>query len=117
MSPHPDPVAVVQRQLDAYNARDLARFVACYAPTAQVYRPPAAEPALAGRQALSDHYAANRFNLPALRADLLGRMVVGNKVVDHERVFGVKEQPFEAAVVYEVDAQGLIAAVWFFNAA
>jgi hypothetical protein len=51
-----------------------------------------------------------------LRADLLGHMVVGNKVVDHERVFGVKDQPFEAAVVYEVDAQSLIAAVWFFNA-
>jgi ketosteroid isomerase-like protein len=26
-----NPEAVVQRQLDAYNARDLARFVACYA--------------------------------------------------------------------------------------
>jgi hypothetical protein len=52
MSPHSDPVAVVQRQLDAYNARDLAWFVACYAPTVKVYRPPAAEPALACRQAL-----------------------------------------------------------------
>jgi hypothetical protein len=28
----------------------------------------------------------------------------------------VKVQPFEAAVVYEVDAQGLITAVWLFNA-
>jgi hypothetical protein len=112
----PDPTAIVQRQLDAYNARDLRAFVACYAPAVQVYRPPAAQPALAGRQALSDHYAAKRFNLPALRAELLGRIVVGHKVIDHERVFGVNEQPFEAAVVYEVDAQGLIAAVWFFNA-
>jgi hypothetical protein len=111
-----DPAAVVQRQLDAYNARDLSAFVACYAPGVRVFRPPAAQPALAGRQALSDHYAAKRFNLPALRAELLGRIVVGNKVIDHERVFGVNEQPFEAAVVYDVDAQGLIAAVWFFNA-
>jgi hypothetical protein len=116
MNQHTDAFAVVQRQLDAYNARDLTRFVACYAQDVQVYRPPSTQPALSGRQALSDHYAANRFNLPALRAELLCRMVVGNKVIDHERVFGVKDQPFDAAVVYEVDAKGLIAAVWFFNA-
>ena len=38
---------------------------------------------------------------------------MGNKVVDHERVWGVHEQPFEAVAVYEVSA-GLIQNVWFF---
>ena len=107
---------IVQAQLDAYNTRDLARFVACYAEDARVYRPPVAEPSLAGRAALAAHYGAHRFNLPALHADLVSRMLLGNQVVDHERVHGVTEQPFEAVVVYEVNAAGLIAAVWFFNA-
>ena len=43
-------------------------------------------------------------------------MVVGNKVIDHERVSGVHDRPFEAAVVYEV-VDGVIRTVWFFDAA
>jgi len=107
--------APVQRQLDAYNQRDLTRFVAEYAEDVRVYRPPDVAPALAGKRALADYYAANRFNRPALHAALLARMVVGNKVVDHERISGVRDAPFEAVAVYEV-ADGLIQAVWFFNA-
>ena len=109
------PEVPVQQQLDAYNARDLARFVAPYAEDVRVYRPPAAVPALAGKRALADYYAANRFNLPALHADLVARMVLGNKVVDHERISGVRDAPFDAVAVYEV-VDGLIRAVWFFNA-
>ena len=108
--------AVVQRQLDAYNARDLERFVACYAEDVRLYRPPATEPAIAGKRALAEHYARNRFSLPALHAELRARMVLGDKVVDHERVHGVRDAPFDAAAVYQVSG-GLIAAVWFFEAA
>lgn len=110
------PESIVQAQLDAYNARDLARFTACYAPDVRVYRPPQPEPVLAGREALAAHYAKNRFNLPSLHADLVNRMVLGRKVIDHERIHGVREAPFEAAAVYEVGADGLIATVWFFEA-
>jgi hypothetical protein len=114
-----NPEAVVQRQLDAYNARDLARFVACYAEDVRVWRPPEPQPVIVGREALSDHYAAHRFNLPGLHAALLGRLVFGNKVIDQERIVGLtdtSEQPIDAAAVYEINAEGLIAAVWFFNA-
>jgi hypothetical protein len=104
----------VQAQLDAYNARALEPFVACYTEDVECFRPPQAEPVLSGRAALAAHYAAHRFNLPALHAALVNRMVLGNKVVDHERITGVREQPFEAAVVYEVQG-GLIRRVWFFN--
>ena len=109
------PETVVQRQLDAYNARDLARFVACCAEDVRVWRPPVPQPAIVGRQALSDHYAAHRFNLPSLHAELLSRMVIGRKVIDQERITGVGETPLEAAAVYQVNDEGLIAAVWFFN--
>ena len=117
----------VQEQLDAYNARDLARFVACYADDVQLFRPPTADPVLVGKAALSAHYAANRFNLPKLHAELVNRMVLGNKVVDHERISGVREEPFDAVVVFEVRFEvefgvtsevsgALISKVWFFNA-
>jgi len=109
------PEQLAQEQLDAYNARDLARFVACYADDIKLYRPPAAEPFISGKDQLAAHYAANRFNLPALHAELCGRLVVGNKVFDHERIRGVRDEPFEVVAAYEV-RDGLIATGFFFNA-
>lgn len=106
--------AVVQRQLDAYNARDLERFVAEFSATVQVYRPPATEPTISGKPALAEFYANNRFNLPDLHAEVVNRMVLGNKVIDHERITGVKPQVIEVVAVYEV-ANGLIQSVWFFS--
>jgi hypothetical protein len=104
-------VAVVQRQLDAYNARDLTAFLACYGENICTYRPPSPEPVLAGKHALGRFYAEHRFNLPALHAELVKRMVLGNKVIDHERITGVRDHPFEVAVVYEV-VDGLICHTW-----
>ena len=108
--------AAVQRQLEAYNARDLGRFLAEFAPGVRVFRPPAVEPAIEGIDALRAFYAAERFNRPALHAELLGRMVLGNKVVDHERISGVREAPFEMVVVYQV-VDGRIATLWTFDGA
>ena len=109
------PEQIAQEQLDAYNARDLARFLACYAEHIAIFRPPQAEPVMQGRTAVGAHYAANRFSLPGLHAELLGRLVVGNKVFDHERIHGVRPEPFEVAAVYEV-VDGLIAKAYFFDA-
>jgi len=109
------PAQLAQEQLIAYNERNLDRFLACYAEDIVLYRPPAAEPMLRGKAALAAHYANKRFNLPGLHAELLGRLVVGSKVFDHERVHGVRPEPFEVAASYEV-RDGLIAAAYFFDA-
>ena len=107
------PVEIVQRQLEAYNARDLAAFVAMYADDIRIYRMPATEPAISGKAALSEFYAGKRFNLPALHAELLGRIATGNKVVDHERIRGIAEGLVEAVAVYQVGA-AQIEQVWFY---
>jgi hypothetical protein len=107
------PQAVIQRQLEAYNAHDLDRFLAEYSEDVRVYRPPAVEPAIVGKAALGRFYATQRFNQINLRAEIVNRMVLGNKVIDHERVSGLGEQPFEVAAVYEV-IDGLIHCVWFY---
>ena len=108
----PDAAALVQRQLEAYNARDLDRFAATYSETVRIFRMPAAEPALSGMSQLRDTYR-QRFASPSLHAELLNRIVLGNKVVDHERVTGIRSEPVEAIAVYEVQG-GLIQTVWFF---
>jgi len=38
-------------------------------------------------------------------------MAFGNKVIDHERISGVREQPFDVAVVYAIE-RGLIVCMW-----
>lgn len=108
-------VDVVQRQVEAYNDRDLERFVAEYSNAVQIFRPPAIEPAISGKAQLSEFYRSQRFSLPALKADILNRMVLGTRVIDHERIWGVREEPFEVAVVYEVINE-TIQTVWTFAA-
>ena len=108
-----DPTALAQEQLDAYNAHDLARFLACYAEEIRVFRMPATEPVFTGKPAFGEFYRTQRFNQPALHADLLGRIAMGNKVIDHEKIVGLGDKPIEAAAVYEVNG-GLITTVWFY---
>lgn len=108
-----DAISPVQEQLDAYNAHDLRRFLSVYADDVVVFRMPASEPALSGKQAFSDFYEKNRFNNPQLHAHLVSRMAFGNKVIDHERIDGLPGSPLEAAAVYEIN-DGLIQKVWFY---
>lgn len=109
------PSQPVQRQLEAYNAKDLAAFIACYHADVCIYRMPALEPVIIGQDALAHFYANKRFSNSKLRAEVLKRMVVGNKVLDHERVYGMTENPYEVVVVYEVQ-DSLILNAWFYPA-
>ena len=109
-----EPEAFAQRQLDAYNDRDLERFLAEYTDDIVAYRLPSGEAVAVGKSAFGEHYRKNRFTLPNLRAELVSRMVFGNKVIDQERVFGVAERPMEVAAIYEVTLVG-ICRVWFLS--
>ena len=109
-----NPVELVARQTEAYNARDLDRFVATYSDSVRIFRMPGTEPAISGKAQLTQEYRS-RFQLPHLHADILSRMVLGNKVFEHERVSGILAEPIEAVAVYEV-LDGLIHTVWFYFA-
>ena len=100
--------AVVQRQLEAYNARDLDAFVAQYADDVELFRPPAPAPALVGRAALREFYAHARFVHVGLHAELVHRAVLGATVIDHERISGVRPEPFEVVVVYQVEGDQIV---------
>jgi hypothetical protein len=72
MSADEGPEAVVQRQLDAYNARDLDALLAIYADDAEVFEHPATRVAT-GTEALRARFAV-RFQEPNLHARLLNRI-------------------------------------------
>ena len=103
----------VQEQLDAYNARDLERFLACYGEDA-VVEDAAGQRLMDGREALRATYGALFANSPELRAVVPTRIRVGDFVIDEERVTGLNlpglPPAMHAAVVYRV-RDGLIVQV------
>jgi len=108
-----DPAAAVQRQLDAYNARDIEAFMATWAENAEYFEHPNTLLARGHAQIRERHVV--RFKEPNLHGQLIQRMVVGNKVVDQElvtRTFPEGAGRIEVLALYEV-AEGKIAKAWF----
>ena len=107
------PEAVVQRQLDAYNAHDLDALVAAYAGEARLFEHPAT--LLASGSAQLRERFASRLQEPNLHAHLSKRIVMGRFVVDHERVartFPEGTGTIELIATYEV-VDGKIVNAWF----
>ena len=112
MNPSRLPEAVIQRQLDAYNGRDLEALLECYAADAQLFEHPS-RPLASGTAELHQRFAL-RFQEPNLHALLLQRVVMGSFVIDHERVtrtFPDGTGTIELTMIYEVQ-DGVIARTW-----
>ncbi len=104
--------AVVQAQLEAYNAHDIAAFLATYADDAQIFEHPAKLLA-SGQAEMRERYTA-RFKEPNLNAVVVKRIVMGNTVIDHERVtrtFSEGQGTQDAVLIYEIQG-GKIARAW-----
>jgi hypothetical protein len=102
------PEVVVQRQLDAYNARDITAWLATYAGDAEQFELHGARLAK-GHDEMRARMEA-RFSEPDLHAQVLSRQVMGGVVVDHERItrnFPEGKGTIEMLCVYEV-AHGVI---------
>ena len=79
------PRDLAQRQLNAYNARDIDAFLEPYADDVELYDLPD-KLIMKGKEAMRNAYGKKFAKLPALHCELMNRMVIGNTVVDHERV-------------------------------
>ena len=103
MTEHDQPSAVVQRQLDAYNARDLDTLLSIYAPDAQQFEHPG-KLAASGSAQIRERMAI-RFQEPNLHARLVQRVVMGSLVIDHEyvtRTFPEGPGSVDVVAIYEV---------------
>jgi hypothetical protein len=110
------PEALVQKQLDAYNAHDLDALMATYAKDARLFEHPATLLA-SGHAQIRDRFAL-RFQEPNLRAHLRRRILMGCFVVDHERItrtFPEGAGAIELIATYEV-RDGRIINAWFLSA-
>jgi hypothetical protein len=109
----PSPEAVVQHQLERYNAHDLDGFAATYAEEVEVFDLPGGAATISGKPALRTTYDGLFKRFPELRCEASDRIVEGPFVIDQEVCRPTPgARPIRATAVYQVD-KGLIRRVWF----
>lgn len=106
-------ITPVIKQFEAYNAHYIDAFIACFSEQFKAYRMPTETPSMEGKVALQQFYTQHRFNNPNLKAELISRTVLGNKVFDHEKIYGLSPEPIESIAVFEV-VDDLIKTAWFY---
>ncbi|MGB3798814.1 MAG: nuclear transport factor 2 family protein [Lewinella sp.] len=105
-------VTPVQTQLDAYNTGNLELFLSAYADSVRIYQYPD-ELGGQGKDRMREIYGGMFEQMPDLQCRLVSRMVMGDKVIDHESVVMVAgEEPTEVIAIYTV-SNGLITEVRF----
>lgn len=105
------PEVLAQRQLNAYNLRDVEAFLAPYAPDVEILALDGTV-RLKGLEAMRKRYAEIFQKSPGLHCELVKRMAVGRFVLDEERVTGMGDEVIRAIAIYEVQ-DGRIAKVRF----
>ena len=104
--------SIADQLVEAYNAQDAHAFAALFAVEAVVYEHPN-RLAQRGREAILKYYQKLFANYPANQTKVLHRIVVGNRIIDHERVQrSLQHAPFEVVTIYEV-SNGLIGRIDF----
>jgi uncharacterized protein (TIGR02246 family) len=106
------PEAVVQKQVEAYNAHDLEAFAACYAPDIEFRTMAGTVNPEKGLAALKKGYGELFKAYPALRVKILKRITQGAFVIDQEQAEGMGPKPITVTAIYEVSG-GKIVRVWF----
>lgn len=95
------PIALVQRQLNGYNCRNIEAFLEPYADDVELYTYPS-KLIVSGKENMRKVYARMFETTPNLHCELKGRFVQGNIVIDKERVqFGDKIE--EAVAIYHIE--------------
>jgi hypothetical protein len=95
------PTDLAQRQLNAYNFRNIDAFLEPYAEDVEVYNYPD-KLLFKGKETMRKSYSQMFENTPNLHCELIGRITQGNIVIDKERVkFGNKI--IEAIAIYHIE--------------
>lgn len=108
------PSDIVQRQLDAYNARNIEAFLGVFADDAQATELGATAPTMVGKAQLRSRYGELFANSPGLRSEVITRTCFAHVVIDLERITGRNgsTEIYEVLAIYEVSRE-LISRVHF----
>jgi len=105
-----NPEVIINNQLEAYNNKDIEAFATTYSTDIKLYTFPN-NLISEGQDAIRKQYSSFFERIPDLNAQIVNRMVLGNKVIDKEKVT-VNGNIFYAIAIYEVK-DGKISKVTF----
>jgi imidazolonepropionase-like amidohydrolase len=108
----PTPAVLAQQQLNAYNARDIDAFLAPYSDSTKIYDQASGKVLMQGKEEMRQRYTQFFETAKTLHCQLVNRIVMGNTVIDHEKVTGTGGKPMEAIAVYTIE-NGKISRVSF----
>lgn len=94
------PEMLIQRQLNAYNARNIDAFLATYSDDIEIYDFPS-QLRSKGKDAMRKRYGEMFTNLKRLHCKIVDRIVLNNTVIDHEYV-NMDDRVVQAIAIYEV---------------
>lgn len=94
-------LALVQRQLNAYNARNLEAFLEPYAEDVELYEFPN-QLNSKGKEQMRKDYAFLK-TVPALHCEIKERIIQGNTIIDKESVTGFGNKAIEATAIYQIE--------------
>ena len=94
-------LALVQRQLNAYNARNLEAFLEPYADDVELYEFPN-KLTTKGKEAMRKDYAFFK-DVPDLHCEIKERIIQGNTIIDKESVSGFGPRPVEVTAIYIIE--------------
>jgi hypothetical protein len=101
-----------QGQLDAYNSRDIDKFLSWYADSIQLIRMQSGEVFCSGKEQMREIYGNLFSEKENLHCRLVNRIVCGDFVFDEEKVTGLRGDTVHAVAIYEIK-DGLIQRAWF----
>lgn len=107
-----DVADAVERQVRAYNARDLDGFLACFAEEV-VIEDADGQTRMTGRESMREQYGQVLADFPDIKYEIVTRIRVGSYVVDEEHVTGGPSGDIRAIAIYRLDSGGLIDRVRF----
>jgi imidazolonepropionase-like amidohydrolase len=94
-------LALVQRQLNAYNARNIEAFLEPYADDVELYQFPG-QLIAKGKEAMRKDYVQMFTSVTNLHCEIKERIVQGNIIIDKESVSGFGKNKLEATAIYEI---------------
>ncbi|GEO08277.1 amidohydrolase family protein [Segetibacter aerophilus] len=105
------PLALVQRQLNAYNARNIDAFLEPYSEGVELYEFPQ-KLIGKGKENMRKEYSEMFNNLSNLHCEIKERIIQGNIIIDKESVSGIGKTKVEATAIYHIE-NNKIAKVYF----
>lgn len=101
--------ALVQGQLEAYNARDIEKFCTYFHPQVTAYRLGSDTPICTNMEEFRKLYGEKFKNTPDLHCTLVSRIILKNRIIDEE---SVAPSGSHVAAIYDFQ-DGLIKDIYF----